>query len=107
MQQKLLKENKDGLLTIFSYPQPIYINLFSLCPAITRRSSLANQIILSAKFSEIYFIGGICKKPYLYHNMADPELTMECEREAGQQTADWGFTGIGADPEHRFRQQNS
>ena len=64
VQQKLLKENKDWLLTIYSYPQPIYINLFSLCPAIPRRSSLANQIILSAKFSEIYFIGGICKKPH-------------------------------------------
>jgi hypothetical protein len=70
VQQKLLKENKDWLLTIFSYPQPIYTNLFSLCPAITRRSSLANQIILSAKFSEIYFIGGICKKPHVATTIA-------------------------------------
>lgn len=40
---------------------------------------------------------------YLGHVMNDPSLTIECEREAGAQAAAWGFTGIGADPEHRFR----
>lgn len=107
-------------MTVVALPQDVREFIYENCFFATVGNSIGGQVLpraidrwlvlLDANMVNEYdvdecqgIIAHEIAHAYLGHKMDDPALTIECEREAGQQAADWGFKGIGADPEHRFK----